>query len=365
MSLYKELGIEDFINAHDTRTVYGGSRMSQETLDAMNEASRHFVDYAVLQKVAGEKIAKLTHNEGAFVCNGAAGGIMTAAAVCMAGDSMYRYRSLPAAAPGAKTEFIVFRCQHNAYDKAIEPVGGKIVFIGDADETLDFDLDGSINDNTAGVFYFEPSIYAKASLALDKTIEIAHRHNVPVIVDAAAQLPPTENLWKYTKMGADMVIFSGGKTLCGPQNSGIVLGKKSYIDLCLKFGAPEHGVLRSCRTSREDIAGLYAAIRQYLQKDDKAEFNRLYKICERIKEAGDNINGIIGSEIVNYGAVGQTYPRIFFYFTDKAKAESLLKYMYDNHIFIGIDDYNKAAYISPLGLNEEEAEIVIENLKRY
>ena len=365
MSYFEELEVQKYINAHDTRTVYGGSRMSRETLAAMNEASEHFVDYAELQRKAGEKIAELTHNEAAYVCNGSSGGIMTAAAVCMTGDSFYRYRELPTAAEGTKTEFIVFRCQHNAYDKSIEAAGGKIVYIGDADETLDFELDGKINSNTAGVFYFDPVIYAKASMSLEKTIEIAHRHGVPVIVDAAAQLPPTENLWKYTGMGADMAIFSGGKTLAGPQNSGLILGKKEYIDLCLKFGAPEHGVLRSCKTSREDIAGLYAALRQYLALDEQEEFARLYHICERIADAAGDLRGIQKTEIVNYGAVGQTYPRVFMYFENNEQVRDLVQYMRDHHIFIGDDSFNMAAYISPLGLNEAETEIVIQELKKH
>ena len=134
MGIFEELGIRPYINAHDTYTVYGGSRVSAETLEAMRQISEHFVDYDELQRKAGEKIAALTRNEGAYVTNGASGAILLATAVCLARGDAYRYMRLPQT--DARNEVIILTCQHNAYDKAIATAGAKPVMIGDADETL-------------------------------------------------------------------------------------------------------------------------------------------------------------------------------------------------------------------------------------
>lgn len=147
----------------------------------------------------------------------------------MAKGSAYRFARLPGIVPGTAPEIIRLHCQHNAYDKAVEVAGAQVVDIGDADETLEFDLEGAINERTAAVFYYASTLYARAAMPLEDVIRIAHSRGVPVVVDAAAQLPPVENLWRFTGMGADMVIFSGGKTLCGPQDSGLIVGKSSTL----------------------------------------------------------------------------------------------------------------------------------------
>ena len=230
--------------------------MTEQTLEAMCLASKSFVDMEELQRKLGRAAAELTHNEAAYFTNGAAGALTTAAAVCMAKGSAYRFARLPGIVPGTAPEIIRLHCQHNAYDKAVEVAGAQVVDIGDADETLEFDLEGAINERTAAVFYYASTLYARAAMPLEDVIRIAHSRGVPVVVDAAAQLPPVENLWRFTGMGADMVIFSGGKTLCGPQDSGLIVGKKQYIEDCIRFGAPMHGVCRGNKSSRESMGAV-------------------------------------------------------------------------------------------------------------
>ena len=246
MDIFNEIGIKKMINAHDTYTVYGGSRMAENTLESMKQISRHFVDLEELQRSLGKKIAEITHNEAAYITNGASGGILLCSCICMAKGDMYHYSKLPDTS-GMANEIIVMRAQRNAYDKAMEASGAKVIEVGDADETLEFELEGCMSERTAAVFYFASALYERGSMKLEKTIEIAHNHKIPVVVDAAAQLPPVENLWNYTKMGADLVIFSGGKTLCGPQDSGLILGRKDLIEDCIRFGAPVHGICRSSK----------------------------------------------------------------------------------------------------------------------
>lgn len=357
MDIFDELGVTRYINAHDTYTVYGASRMSEETLASMCRASRSFVDFEELQRKLGQAAARLTKNEAAYFTNGAAGALTTAAAVCMARKSAYRFARLPEIVPGTASEIIQLHCQHNAYDKAVQAAGAHVISIGDADETLPFDLEGAIHEQTAAVFYYASSLYARAALGLEQVIEIAHAHQVPVVVDAAAQLPPVENLWKFTGMGADMVIFSGGKTLCGPQDSGLIVGRECYIEDCIRFGSPMHGVCRACKTSREAMAGLYSALKQYVERDHEADLQRLYGIVQRMEQglAGTGIK----TGIVDHGPVGQTYPRLFLYPERPGAARHLAQAMRRRHIYVGLESAQNAVYISPLNLNEEEEQTVL------
>ena len=187
MNFYEETGIPPFINAHDTRTIYGGSRMAPQTLEAMAQAAEHFVELEQMQRVLGQRIAQMTHNEAAYLCNGASAGLLTAAAVCMARGSEWRFSCLPERVPGTADEIVILHCQHNAYDKAIAAAGAHVVTVGDADETPAFELEGALHENTAAVFYFASVLYARASMPLEDVIRIAHGRGVPVVVDASAQ----------------------------------------------------------------------------------------------------------------------------------------------------------------------------------
>ena len=361
MDIFQELGVRRCINAHDTYTIYGGSRMAPLTLRAMEEIAGAFVDMDELQGILGDRTAEMTRNEGAYFTNGASGGVLLAACVCMTKGNPYHYGKLPDT-QNLPNEFIVMRAQRNAYDKAIETSGAKIVEIGDADETLEFELEGRISEKTAGIFYFASTLYQRGSLSLKKTIETAHKKGIPVVVDAAAQLPPVENLWRFTEMGADMVIFSGGKTLCGPQDSGLILGKREYIQNCRKFGSPAHGICRSCKTSREAMAGLYMAVKQYCSLDhekNKEEMNRRNITIQNKIKGKDSV---LRTRIVPKGPVGQDYPRMFCELKQKGKAEETAVKMRENGIFIGIIPQENTIYISPLNLTDEEAVIVGDRL---
>ena len=362
MDFFKEQGLKPFINAHDTYTIYGGSRMAENTLEAMREVSRHFVDMEQLQRSLGCSLAQMTGNEGAYISNGAAGARLLAACVCMAEGSMYRYTRLPES-KGMKNEIIVMRSQRNAYDAAIWASGAVKVEIGDADETLAYELEGSINEKTAAVFYFLSSLYERGSMELSQTIEIAHRYHIPVVVDAAAQLPPVENLWKLTKEGADLVIFSGGKTLCGPADSGLIVGKKELIEDCVRFGAPNHGICRFCKSSRESMAGLYVAVKNYIEADHERNQSDFVKRNEVVASYVADAGLVVHTETVDRGPVGQTYPRLFLYLGPQANGERIVKEMYERGIYIGFDKGKHALYISPLNLTEKEADIVGKSLK--
>ncbi len=360
MDYLEKYGIKPYINAHDTITLYGASRMAENTKEAMNQISRCFVDIQDLQIRLGKHIAEVTHNEAAYLANGAAGAVQLCAAVCMVNGSSYHYMHLPDTT-GLKQEFLVFSCQHNCYDKAIEAAGGTIRCIGDADETLAFDLEGAINERTAAVVYFPSVKYKWGSLSLEETVEIAHQNGVPVIVDAAAQLPPIENLWKFTGAGADLVVFSGGKTLCGPQTSGLIVGKEAMIRDCIRFGSPMHGICRGSKTSRESMIGLCVAIDNYMEADQEAMTRSQNRIVDRLVEAMEKLEAF-QPFIVHEGPVGQTYRRAFGQMACVADVEFVAAKMRERGIYIGTDHRYPAIYFSPLNLTQEECGEVIRRL---
>lgn len=354
MDVWSELGLKAYINAHDTYTSYGGSRMPVECFDAMRQVASHFVDFAQLEHAVGEKIAGLTHNEAAYVTNGAAGAIQLATAVCLARGNLYDYMRLPKTS--GPNEVIVFHAQHNAYDMAITAAGAKMVLVGDADETLESDLIGAMTERTAAIFYVIHRQYQRASLPLERTIEIAHRYGIPVVVDAAAQLPPVENLWKFTQKGADMVIFSGGKTLSGPQDSGLLVGKKKWIEDCHRFGSPAHGVCRTCKTSREAVVGLWVALKRYVEMDHEAQGRRFQMVNENMARTLSQRG--LKTRIVPYGPVGQTYPRLFIEMPEGVRAQDVARSMLERRIYVGCENEENCLYISPLNLSDAEVDTV-------
>lgn len=352
----EKYGIKRYLNAFDTVTVFGASRMAENTKEAMDQVSRCFVDILQMQRTLGEHVARRTKNEAAYICNGAAGGVQLCAAVCMAKGSDYHYQHLPDT-DGCPNEFLVLHAQHNTYDKAIETAGGKIVLVGDADEVLPFDLEGRMGEKTAGVFYCPASIYQRGSLPLSQVAEMAHRHGIPVIVDAAAQLPPMDNLWRFSEEGADMVIFSGGKTLCGPQASGLIVGKKQFIEDCIRFGAPMHGVCRSNKVSREGMIGLAVAIDNYLDADHEAQGRIMSGIVDDLVAAMAQ-SGKAEAYRVEHGSVGQSYPRAFGRLKEGISATAVTQKMREAGIFIGCNGESSTIYFSPLNLTETEAKEV-------
>jgi L-seryl-tRNA(Ser) seleniumtransferase len=167
---------------------------------------------------------------------------------------------------------VVVHCaQRIPYDPAVRLAGARRVEIGHAIQTFDWELEAAIGERSAAVLYIAGSHLSRGALPLEQTVEIAHAHGVPVVVDAAAQLPPPENLWRFTRdMGADLAIFSGGKDLAGPQASGLIVGRADLIEACRANGAPNQLFGRPMKVGKEEMAGLLAAVELYLAQDHAA-----------------------------------------------------------------------------------------------
>jgi L-seryl-tRNA(Ser) seleniumtransferase len=268
MTTYADLGIRRVINAAATLTRLGGSRMPAPVIEAMAAAAGSFVELDVLQERVGERIAELTHNQACYVSSGAAAGVMLAVAACIAGDDPAAMARFPHLESG-KNEVIIHRCQRNGYDYAVRQTGARLVEIGMAQSTARWELEAAITPQTACVIYFAGAHFAHGALPLEYVIEVAHAHGVPVIVDAAAQIPPIANLWRFTRdMGADIAIFSGGKGLRGPQSAGLVLGRPDLIAACRLNGSPNHSIGRPMKVGKEELMGMLAAVEWSLAQDE-------------------------------------------------------------------------------------------------
>lgn len=307
MSIYDDLGVRPLINASANITRIGGSIMPPEVVDAMREASRQFVNLEDLQRAVGNKLAELTHNEAAYISSGAAAGVALATAAVVAGADPQAIQQLPDVT-GLKNEIIIHKSHRNGYDHAVRQIGVKIVEIGTDTATQPEELEAAINENTAAIFWFQGAMTGRGDLPLEEVITIANQHQVPVIVDAADQVPPVENLWKFTQMGAALAIFSGGKDLSGPQSSGLVVGRQDLIHAMRVNGNPNASIGRPMKVGKEEMVGLYTAVKLYLQRDHDARLSQNEEIVIGWCSELNKIPGI-HAEHFNVNVAGQPTAR--------------------------------------------------------
>ena len=294
MDIYDRLGVEKLINAWGTVTRVGGSLVDPSVMQAMNEASRYFIDFEEYHKKAGDYVAKLIGVEAAYISCGAAAGIAIATAACMVGTDTVGINQLPDTT-GFKDEIIILKSHRSRYDQGIRMVGGKLVEVGYADLTLSEQLERAITDKTAMCFYLAESEYIRGSLPLKQLATLMNAHDIPVVVDAAAEIPPRENLTRYLSEGASLAVFSGGKDIRGPQSSGLVLGKRKLIEACHLNSCPNHSVGRSMKVDKETIAGLVHAVELYMAKDMCADMQRMEDIVEALITAFKPYSSVINA----------------------------------------------------------------------
>ena len=367
MTIYEELGIKPFINAAGTYTVIGGSRMSEETLKHVCEASRQHVSIEELLETVQHNIADMTHNEAAVVCNGAATGLYlsTLACVSLKLGKATKYISIPEI---QNYEVLAMNAHHIPYDFAVSQTGVRQCWIGysNIEGSISVeDLEHAIHEQTVAIFYYISSphgLHTAGALSLEETIAVGRKYNVPVIVDAAAQLPPIENIWNFTKMGATAVLFSGGKDLCGPQSSGLIVGKKKLLSIIQQTNFPNYGYGRMLKIGREEIVGLYCAVKQYLKKD----YNRRNVFVEEtisyiLKEF---INSTIYTmERVFPNEAGQALAYIRVSLKINNSIHKLEKDLRQEEPSVFVKPERDVLYINPMTLRDNEIKDVIQKLR--
>ena len=270
MSIYEELGVPPILNANATLTRLGGSLLAPGVAEAMSTAGKSWVDLVALQRAVGAEIARLTRNEACYVASGAAAGMTLITAACITGTDPALRERLPFT-EGLKDEVIVHRHTRVGYDFAIRMAGVRLVEIGSPSGTLPDELRAALTPRTAAMFYFPRGTQERGEIPLETAVEICHAQGVPVIVDAAAQLPPRSNLWAFTERGADAAIFSGGKGIRGPQSTGLVLGRRDLIEGCLFHGPPHPFIGRGMKVGKEELCGILTAVRWFLTLDEDAQ----------------------------------------------------------------------------------------------
>ena len=289
--VYRSIGVKPVITASGTTTAYGGSKLRPEVMEVMNKASTVMVEIDELNKAAGKVIAELTGAEAGFVASGAAGGLVLQAAAVIAGSDPIVMDRLPDTT-GLKNEIIIHRSHRFAYDQCYRSVGATFVEIGDGRRCQPWQLEAAFTEQTAAVAYLFSPFVSRRAIPFEQVVEMAHARGVPVIVDAASFLPPRANLRRFIADGADMVIYSGGKAVRGPQGTGILCGRADLIEAAAANASPHQFIGRGMKVAKEEIVGLTTALRLFVDEDDDAENRRFTEMCQQVVDALIEVPGL-------------------------------------------------------------------------
>ena len=291
MGVYEDLGVKRIINAWGPMTIIGSARVRPDVVKAMAEAAEGYVDLLELQRAAGQRLAALIGAEACYIPGGCAAGLAIVTAAFMTGTDPARIARLPDTA-GMKDQVVMQRTHRNPYDHAIRQVGVQLVEIGNQLGAFDWELQSAIGSATAAVVYVYGSRTMHEPLSLQETVDIAHARGVPVIVDAAAEVPPAPNLQRLSQTGADAVVISGGKGLRGPQNSALILTRRDVVEACVLNGSPNHSLGRSMKITKEDMVGLVRAVELYLELDHAAVTRAWVEDVSRVQAGLQGIAGV-------------------------------------------------------------------------
>ncbi len=287
---YKKLGVAKIINAAGTYTTLTAACMPPVVLDAVQKAALHPVRLEELQQKSGEYIARRLRCEGAVVTSGASGAITLATAACLQYANKIDPLLMPQAIDGMKNQVIVQRAHRYGYDHAMFLCGARVTEV----VTLDDYKRAAGAGNAVMTNFFnaaedEDGIAGTAQIGREEWLKVAHEHDIPCHLDAAADMPPISNLWKYTGMGFDLVAFSGGKGMRGPQNAGLLLGKKYLTDLAMQNDNPNDGVGRGMKVAKEQIVGMVAAVDWVLSHTEESMQGDYQRRADLIAHA---VNGL-------------------------------------------------------------------------
>lgn len=362
-SIYREIRVRPIINGRGATTAVGGTLMHPEVLAAMVDAGQAFVFIDELNEQVGQRIAELTGAEAGYVTCGSAAGMVIAAAACIAGSDLERIRRLPDS-DGMANEIIIHRAHRINYDQMLRVAGGRLVEIGTPERTDPEELEQAITDCTAAIFYVDSRHTEPGALDFATVVAIAHAREIPVIVDAASTVPPVDHLRRWIRWGADLVIYSGGKGLRGPQDSGLLAGRADLIAAARRNGNPHAAVGRGAKVSKEAMAGLWKAIDIFLATDHEAEYRSHLAQAEFLAAAftgRPDCEVWIESDWEDWPA-----PVVRIAPTSEAQWEPhpVRRALFDNDPSIFIDAYRGGLMISTHCLLPGEEEIIVSALAR-
>lgn len=362
--VYDELGLRPVIHAAGTITSFGGSEPRPEVMEAMALASQSFIGLQELNERVGSYIAQVSGAEAGMVVSGAAGGVVLSMAACMTGTNPAKVRKLPNT-EGMKDELIIQKIHRGGYSDMYGFTGAKLVEVGSIDGTLVEELEAAFTERTAAVnFLFGPGVLQKG-ISLARLSEIAHSHDVPVIVDAAAMLPPKSNLRRYISDGADLVTFSGGKFIRGPQGTGLLFGRKDLIEAAIANGPPNHAIGRPQKVTREEMVGLYTALKLFMEQDDDA-LMAAYR--ESVEPAYEVLQALDGVEVsIEHDPMKYHVPTVVVRLNSEetgVNPEALLADLLEGEprVFVTYDKGVDSVSINPINLRPGQAELAARRL---
>ena len=284
--IYESIGVDPVINCRGTFTIIGGSLERPEVLAAAKAAAAHFVQYDEMAFGVGRRLAEITGAEWGVVSSGCAAGLKHVAAACVTGGNPEKLIRIPDLTGMDKTEVIIPRYSRNAYDHAIRNIGVKIITVETAEE-----LSKAINPKTAMIYIMAGNESAKGKpLSLEVIAGLARPSNIPVLVDAAAEILTIPNV--HLEQGATVVAYSGGKAICGPQCAGLLLGKKDILMSTWQASSPHHGPGRDNKVGKEEMLGMLAAVEAWVKRDHQAEWKTWLSWLDVISKRVSKIDGV-------------------------------------------------------------------------
>jgi D-glucosaminate-6-phosphate ammonia-lyase len=302
LKIYEELGLRPVINCSGFHlTVLGGSILSPMVRQAMEDANRYYVDMQEMIHKTGHIIAEMVSAEAAFVTAGCSSAMVLAVAACMAGKDPEKAARLPDAS-GMKDQIIIQSGQRYKYDRTLLNPGAKLVEVGDEAGTSAADIEAAIGEKTVAIHFVAPD-GQDGIVPLEEVLRIGKQYNIPVIVDAAGQVYPLENMRKYQVMGADLIAYSS-KYFGGPNSAGFLAGRKEMVEAAMMHSfigfeyGPPRTIGRSMKLDRQEVVAVVTALREWIGMDHQARFARYRKRAERLKEA---LAGIPNVEASLYG----------------------------------------------------------------
>ena len=355
---FRDLGVRPFINAAGTYTAMTASLMPPQVMDAINYASKHYVMLDELHDKVGQRIATLVHSDAAMVTSGAASALTLGTAAVLTGTDRQKIVDLPDLA-GMKSEVIIQKSHRFGYDHAVRNCGVRLVEV----ETSD-DLERAVNEKTAMMLFYNNN-NKEGRIQDEEFVQLGKKHGIPTFNDAAADVPPVDNLWKYTKMGFDLVTFSGGKGIRGPQSAGLLLGRKDLIEAA-RLQAPPNGntVGRGMKVNKEEMLGLLVALQMFVERDHAADRREYDRRAEVIRSSATAVSGVKAEVFVPEVANHVPHVRITWEGADEAAATAVVKAMKDGEPSIGIRSEGNALVLGVWMMKPGEEKVVARRLRQ-
>ena len=283
--IYQSIGVEPVINCRGTFTIIGASIELPEVRAAMDAAAQHFVQLDELAEAVGRRLAELTGAEWGMVSSGCAAALKHVTAACVAGGNPEKLLRIPDLSGMEKTEVVAPRSSRSVYDHAIRNIGVKMITVDTAEE-----FERALSKRTAMIYLSAGNATASGPLSLENVARMAKPLNIPILVDAAAEVLTIPNV--HLAQGATVVAYSGGKAICGPQCAGLLLGRKDLLLSAWQASSPHHGPGRDNKVGREETLGMVAAVEAWVKRDHKAEWNKWLSYLETISKRVSQIDGV-------------------------------------------------------------------------